>query len=174
MTKPEVIEQSALARNNKIQTTRNMDNGYWFLDTLVKVRISGDKNSDEISVLEHRAPHGDSPPLHIHHTEDEIFVVLEGVFRFVIGGDEYRLETGETILAPKGIPHAYRVESQQGGRWLTITTGHDFENFVKAVSRPAKGDGLPERHGPPSEEFKAKLSSMSAEYNIEIVGPPLH
>lgn len=148
--------------------------GFWFLDTHVQIRISGDQNSDEISVLEHHAYHGDSPPLHIHHTEDEIFIVLEGAFRFVIGNDEHRLLPGETVLAPKGIPHAYRVESEQGGRWLTITTGHDFENFVKAISRPADKTALPERHGPPTEEFKKQLANMAAEYNIEIVGPPLH
>lgn len=148
--------------------------GYWFLDTLVKVRISGENNSDGISVLEHQAYHGDSPPLHIHHTEDEIFVVLKGEFRFVIGSNEHRLKAGETILAPKGIPHAYRVESQEGGQWLTITTGGDFENFVKAISRPAENDALPEKHGPPSEEFKKQLTAQSAEYHIEIVGPPLH
>ena len=152
----------------------NSSNAYWFLDTCVQVRISGDHNSDNISVLEHHAYHGDSPPLHIHHTEDEVFVVLEGEFRFVIGLSEYRLSAGETILAPKGIPHAYRVESPQGGKWLTITTGHDFENFVKAASRPADTITLPERHGPPTEEFKKQLSDMSAKYNIEIVGPPLH
>lgn len=153
---------------------KNNSNGYWFLDTHVRVRISGDNNSDEISVLEHHAYYGDSPPLHIHHTEDEVFVVLEGEFRFVIGSSEHRLKVGETILAPKGIPHAYRVESQQGGKWLTLTTGHDFENFVKAISRPAEENALPERHGPPSEEFKKQLSAISAEYHIEIVGPPLH
>lgn len=147
---------------------------YWFLDTHVKIRVSGDNNSDQISVLEHQAYYGDAPPLHIHHTEDEIFIVLEGEFRFVIGSGEHRLRAGATILAPKGIPHAYRVESQNGGKWLTITTGHDFENFVKAASRPAEGDALPERHGPPSEAFKAELAAKSAEFNIEIVGPPLH
>ncbi|MCB0689137.1 MAG: cupin domain-containing protein [Saprospiraceae bacterium] len=25
------------------------------------------------------------PPLHIHHSEDEVFIVLEGEFRFRIG-----------------------------------------------------------------------------------------
>ena len=152
----------------------NASKGYWFLETHVKIRISGDQNADHLSVLEHHAYHGDSPPLHIHHTEDEVFVVLEGEFRFVIGSEEHRLHVGETILAPKGIPHAYRVESSSGGRWLTITTGHDFENFVKAISVPATADSLPQRIGPPTEALKAELAARSAEYNIEIVGPPLH
>lgn len=148
--------------------------GHWFLETLVYVRISGSESADGISVLEHRAYHGDSPPLHIHHTEDEVFVVLEGEFRFVIGASEHRLKPGETILAPKGIPHAYRVESSEGGKWLTITTAHDFENFVKAISKTADSDALPPRLGPPTEEFKKHLTEVSASFNIEIVGPPLH
>lgn len=149
-------------------------NSLWFLDTLVKIKVSGDQNQDHLSVLEHQAAYGDSPPLHIHHSEDEIFVVLEGDFRFIIGHEEHKLQAGDTLLAPKGIPHQYRVESKNGGKWLTITTGHDFENFVKNVSRPATQDDLPEKMGPPSEEFKKELSLTSAKFNIEIVGPPLH
>lgn len=148
--------------------------GYWFLDTLVKVRISGDNSADGISVLEHYAYCGDSPPLHIHHTEDEIFFVLEGQFRLEIGGSENRLKPGDTILAPKGIPHTYRVESEEGGKWLTITRGHDFETFVKAISRPATENTRPERHGEPTEEMKQQLATVSAQYHIEMVGPPLH
>jgi hypothetical protein len=45
----------------------------WFLNTHITVRISSRDGSDGISVLEHRASRGDSPPLHIHHDEDEIF-----------------------------------------------------------------------------------------------------
>ncbi len=55
---------------------------FWFLNTLVSVRIAQADGSDGISVLEHRAPYGDSPPLHVHHTEDEIFQIVEGTFRF--------------------------------------------------------------------------------------------
>ena len=39
-------------------------NGIWFLNTLVKIRVAGDDGTDGLSVLEHRAPAGDSPPLH--------------------------------------------------------------------------------------------------------------
>jgi hypothetical protein len=42
----------------------------WFLNTYVTILISSRGGSDGISVLEHRASQGDSPPLHIHHDED--------------------------------------------------------------------------------------------------------
>ena len=146
----------------------------WFLDTLVTVRVSETDGQDRISVLEHRAAQGDSPPLHIHHTEDEIFHVLEGTFRFHIGDAEHRLGVGDVLLAPKGVPHQYRVESAAGGRWLTITTPGDFERFVRAIARPAERLALPEPGGAPSPEAVAALTEAASRYGIEIIGPPLH
>ena len=37
---------------------------------------------------------------------DAMVTVLEGTGRFTIGGDVYILNEGETIIMPKGIPHA--------------------------------------------------------------------
>ena len=152
----------------------NSANNLWFLNTFVTIRVSEAEGQDHVSILEHRAPHGDSPPLHIHHTEDEIFHVLEGDFLFKIDGQEHRLGAGEFILAPKGIPHQYLIESAQGGRWRTITVPGDFERFVRVTSRPAERLELPEPAGPPSPEAAQALTEMAAQYGIEIIGPPLH
>lgn len=146
----------------------------WFLDTCITIRISEADGEDRLSVLEHHAPYGDSPPLHIHHTEDEVFQVLEGEFRFQIDGQELRVGAGEVIIAPKGKPHSYRVESAAGGRWQTITVKGDFERFVQAIGRPTERDELPEPAGEPSDEAKHALAEAAAQYGIEIVGPPLH
>ena len=35
----------------------------WFLDTRVVIRVSCDDGADGVSVLEHQAAYGDSPPL---------------------------------------------------------------------------------------------------------------
>ena len=145
----------------------------WFLNTRVTIRISYTEGADEISVLEHWAPHGDSPPLHVHQHEDEVFHILEGEFRFRVGDRDLRARAGETLLGPKGVPHTYRVESLEGGRMLTITRGQDFERFVRAFSRPAERDGLPERSGPPTPEQVQALASACQEHGIELVGPPL-
>ena len=146
----------------------------WFLNTLVKIRVSESEGEDRISVLEHHAPAGDSPPLHIHHTEDEILQVLEGEFRFVIDKQERQLSAGEFLLAPKGVPHQYLVESKKGGRWLTITTPGDFERFVQATARPAERRELPAPAGPPTPEVAKLLTETAAKYGIEIIGQPLH
>jgi uncharacterized cupin superfamily protein len=145
----------------------------WFLNTRVTVRVSCAEGTDKISIMEHWTPHGDSPPLHIHRNEDEVLHCLEGDVRFVVGGREARATAGQTLIVTKGIAHTYRVESFAGARWLTVTCGEDFERFVRAFSRPAERDGLPEPSGPPTPEQAQELARACAQYGIEIVGPPL-
>ena len=42
---------------------------------------------------------------------DAMVTVLEGRGRFVVGGEEYFLQTGETVVMPQNVPHAvYAVE----------------------------------------------------------------
>jgi quercetin dioxygenase-like cupin family protein len=143
------------------------------MNTLVTVRVSASEGQDGVSVLEHRVPHGDSPPLHVHQTEDEIFQILDGDFRFVVDGREFRGGAGDIILAPKGKPHSYRVESAQGGHFLITTVGGDFERFVRAMSRPAERPTLPEPTGAPSPDAIQALTAAAAQHGIQFVGPPL-
>lgn len=153
--------------------TKSANKQFWFLDTLVLIRVSEYESSDGISVLEHKAPFGDSPPLHQHRTEDEIFHILEGQFRFKIGEKERSLGSGNTLLAPKGIPHTYLVESPEGGCWLTVTDKGDFEQFICEVGRRTDRLELPEPGGEPTPEMKESLAVAASKYEIDIVGPPL-
>ncbi len=43
---------------------------------------------------------------------DAMVTVLEGIGRFTIGGEIYILNEGETIIMPKGIPHAVYGEEK--------------------------------------------------------------
>ncbi len=146
---------------------------FWFLNTFVTVRVAQSEGQDGVSILEHRVPYGDSPPLHIHRTEDEIFHIVEGEFRVQVQGQEQRVGPGTILLARKGIPHTYRAESREGGRFLTVTVRGDFERFVRAMGRPAQCPVLPEPAGPPTPEAIQAFTAAAAQYGIEIVGPPL-
>ena len=148
-------------------------NQLWFQNSLVTIRVSLSEGQDGISILEHLVPHGFSPPLHLHRTEDEVLHVLEGEFRVRVQDQEHRLAAGDVMLAPKGVPHTYRVESPKGGRCLTITVRGDFERFVRAVSRPAERPELPAPAGPPSADAVNALGAAAAKFGIEFVGPPL-
>lgn len=143
----------------------------WFLNTLVSVHVPHEQALDGVSVLESRAPRGDSPPMHVH-TEDEIFHVISGTMRLSVGGQERVLGAGETFRAPKGVPHSYLVESDEA-RWLVVTSRGEFERFVRSYSRPAATDALPEPAGPPTPEEADALAVACRAYGIELVGPPL-
>ncbi len=145
----------------------------WFLDTRVRILVSATQGEGAVSVLRHRAPFGDSPPLHIHLTEDEIFYVLDGRVRFRLAEDELDAGSGDTVFAPKGIPHTYCVELGEGASWLTVIDGGDFERFVRALSRPAASTDLPDRAPQPAPEQVAALAEACRKHGIEVVGPPL-
>lgn len=145
----------------------------WFLNTLVTIHVPHERGSDGISALESLAPQGDSPPLHIHHKEDELFYVLDGEFTFQVGDEQHHRKAGESILGPKGIPHTFRVDSENG-RWLVVTTNGDFERLVRKLGRMAEKLELPPPSGPPTPEQQKALAEAALKENIEIVGPPLH
>jgi quercetin dioxygenase-like cupin family protein len=145
----------------------------WFLDTLVTIRVPHDAGEDGISVTEWEAPFGDSPPLHVHRTEDEVFQVLDGELLVRSGDEDIVARQGDVLLAPKGIPHTYRVISPQGARFVVTTTRGDFERVVRAVARPAADAQLPDPSGPPSPEQVGALAAICAAHGIDLVGPPL-
>jgi hypothetical protein len=93
---------------------------------------------------------------------------------FRVADRDVRGSTGDTLLAPKGTHHTYRVESVDGARWLTIIRGGDFEAFVRSAGRPAERSGLPDPSGPPTPDQVEALAAECMRHSIELVGPPLH
>jgi quercetin dioxygenase-like cupin family protein len=140
----------------------------WFIDNLASVQIDGEQTGEAYSLLEFSARGGDMPPLHVHRRDDETFYVLEGEMTLFVGDRQIAVSEGQAVLAPRDVPHAYRVESEQA-RWLVINSPAGFERFVRASGESAPGDELP----PPGRPFDpAVLAQTAAEYGIEILGPP--
>jgi hypothetical protein len=98
------------------------------------------------------------PPLHVHHAHDEGFYLLEGELTLYTPGEQVDLAAGEFVLAPRGVPHTYRV-GEAPARWLVTSSPAGFERFVAAVSASATAD-------------PAELGRLAAEHGIEILGPP--
>lgn len=146
-----------------------MPDTLWFFDNHVTIHAeSGDRG---FALLEMRGPHGDEPPLHLHRTEDEVFTVLEGRLSFAVGDEAIAAGAGETVVAPRNVPHRYRVESEHGARWLVLVAPGDFECFVRDTSRPAASDALPPRGGPPTPEQARALTEIAARHGIEVLAP---
>lgn len=143
----------------------------WFLNSHVRVALPGRSNAENISILEHALPFGDSPPLHVHEEEDELFYILEGELLFQLDGQRRVAKAGDALVAPRKQPHGFRVTSPEGARLLTITRG-GFEAAVRGASRPAAQRELPTPVAP-SSEMQAALASVCSANGIELVGPPM-
>jgi quercetin dioxygenase-like cupin family protein len=101
---------------------------------------------------------GDMPPLHVHHTHDEGFLLLEGHLSLFLPDREIALRRGDFVLAPRGVPHTYQV-GDSPTRWLVLSTPAGFEQFVEDVA--ALDDLTPQA-----------LRTTAARSGIEILGPP--
>ena len=45
------------------------------------------------------------PPLHAHHTQDEVFYIPKGRFKFRAGDETTICEKGDFAYIPTGTPH---------------------------------------------------------------------
>ncbi len=148
-----------------------MADEFWFLASRIRVAVAQDSNTDRISVLVHDAAFGEAPPLHIHYGEDEIFHVLDGELEFELDGVIRLARAGETLCAPRGVPHRFRVVSREGARFLTVTRG-GFEGLVRDIGKTPQGPGRPAPFTPgPGEQ--SVLAAACFANGINIICPPL-
>jgi mannose-6-phosphate isomerase-like protein (cupin superfamily) len=138
---------------------------FWFTTTRVRILVA----ESSYSLIAEEAPQDDMPPLHVHHDHDEVFFVLSGRLSVHLPGSRTDLHTGQAAFAPREVPHTYRVESDDGARWLVATTSGSFAEFVAEVSVPAAGEGYAPADLIPAP---AELAAAAARAGIEVLGPP--
>ena len=75
-------------------------------------------------------PPGTFVPPHIHPDQDEFIFVLEGVIDVMLDGEEQQAHAGDTVLMPRGIPHAYYNNSDTPSRALFwVSPGGDLKEL---------------------------------------------
>lgn len=141
------------------------ENDRWFMNALVRIRLSKAESAAGISVLEHLMRQDFEVPAH-RHDEDESFYILEGRLQFHLEGQLRELATGDVLHAGRGMVHAFRVLSPTA-RFLTVTTG-SFEDMVRAASTPAQRLELPPQK-PLTDTDLASLAALCREHGIEFL-----
>jgi quercetin dioxygenase-like cupin family protein len=141
----------------------------WFFDCLVTVKASKATTAGRVAVLEHRAALGAGSPLHVHRREDEWFYILEGELTFWVGGTVTVAAAGSFVYGPRDIPHTFQVSSDEA-RFLLGTEPAGFDDLVRAIGEPATRREIPAAATEPPDV--AALTAITAEYGIEILGPP--
>ena len=112
------------------------------------------------------------PPLHVHD-EDETFVVLEGSLTLFVGDQRDRGRARGRRPRPEGRPAHLPRRVRDGARASSSTSSPQFEDFVRAASRPAELPALPPApDGPPTPEQAEVFTRVAAENGIIVLGPP--
>ena len=143
---------------------------WWHIDNLMTFKALAADTGGRLALWEQALPHGSSPPLHVHHREDEAWYVLQGSITFRVADDTWTAEGGSFVWAPRGLPHTFRVASSTA-RLLGIAVPAGFEGFFLDTGRPAGTPTIPPPpDGPPDI---GALVAAAARYGSEVLGPPL-
>jgi mannose-6-phosphate isomerase-like protein (cupin superfamily) len=60
--------------------------------------------------------------LHLHRSDDEAWIVLEGRLGFRVGDREREVAAGDSLLVERGTPHSYWNPSTEPARYLLVMT----------------------------------------------------
>jgi mannose-6-phosphate isomerase-like protein (cupin superfamily) len=141
----------------------------WFLQNHMTVKATAEATGGAFGLVESQIAPGASPPLHVHHDEDESFYVLEGELTMVCGDERFEAGPGSFVFLPRGIPHTFVVEGETPARMLTLLTPGGGEGMFVAGGREPEHAGLP----PSTPPDIPLLQRVAVEFGNEIVGPPL-
>ncbi len=83
-----------------------------------------------------RGGHGEQPlyiaPLHVHHSDDEAWYVLEGSLGIRLGDRDVVVPAGGAAIAPRGTPHTYWNPADGPARYLLVMTPTIYA-LIKAI-----------------------------------------
>lgn len=143
-------------------STKDNETIEW-LGVTYKTILSTEDSKGAMCIVDSTSPPESGPPRHIHHNEDETFVVLTGSCRVWIEGVEQIVHAGESVFIPRGKEHTFKVTDDRPCRHLVILTPGGFEGFFAemAASRFVIPDDMP------------SIEASAQRHNMSFTGPPL-
>ena len=128
----------------------------------LKTLVSSKDTGGTIYIFQHTNMGKGGPPRHVHHAQDEWFYAIAGEFIAEIGEEKFRLKPGDSLFAPRKIPHAWACVSNTPGTIITaVTPAGTFEHFLRETTTHATL---------PSPE---QIAAAFAKHEMTVVGPPL-
>lgn len=139
---------------------------YWWFGELATIKLPAEATGGAFSLVEVEAPAGLEVPLHVHHREDETFIVTAGTAEFTIGEERVEATAGSVLYGPRGVPHGY-VAGPAGALIHYVFTPGGFEGFVPDTGEPARSRTVPPAgRGEPDSE---RLEAAVARYGVELI-----
>jgi quercetin dioxygenase-like cupin family protein len=118
------------------------------------------KDSNGIFIIENTFHEKGGPAKHLHFDQGEWFYALEGEFLLEVGSEQFKMKPGDSILAPRKIPHVWAYAGGERGRMLiAFLPAGKMEAFFREVT---KANAMP----PQDPE-------LWRSHGMELLGPPL-
>lgn len=115
-----------------------------------------------IFIMEHTNRKKGGPPRHVHHNEDEWFYVIAGEYIVEVGSERFHIKSGDSILAPREVPHVWAFVGDVPGRMLiAFAPANKMEEFFRDSEKRRKGD-----------EYVTDAQFYRV-YGLELLGGPL-
>jgi len=106
------------------------------------VCLSGEDTGGKYCLLEVSLASGMGVPRHTHTLEDEVYYVLAGELEVTVAEERFVLKPGDTLMAPRDIPHQLRNPGNVENHYLLIFSPPGFEGFLKRTAVPAPNDAV--------------------------------
>lgn len=100
------------------------------------------------------------PARHLHTEQEEWFYAVEGEFVIEVGPERLRLYPGDSLMAPRQVPHVWaHVGDGQGRMLIAFNPAGKMEAFFREVT---KADAMPPQD-----------PALWRAHGMELMGPPL-
>lgn len=124
-----------------------------------KVLASTEQAAGSYCCLETIAQSGTGSPVHIHHNEDEHFLILEGTAHLLLGEEKIDVPAGQTITLPRGVAHAWSNKSNVPLRMIALFNPGGFDQLCVGMAEGAID--------------ASDMSNLRTRFGLELLGPKL-
>ena len=134
-------------------------------DTTFKVLTK--ETGGNLFVMEQNNHKKGGPPRHLHYNEEEYFYVIEGNYIVEVGPERFELSSGDSLLAPRKVPHAWAfVGDDKGHLLISFAPANKMEAYFRLINQIRAAH----TYADPNNKQQADLMK---EYGMELIGPPL-
>ena len=137
-----MLDVPATTRKAPMVKYQPKGNLFYFDVAVGSVCLSGENTGGAYCLLEAALAPGIKVPRHTHTREDEVYFVLAGELEVIVGDEMFVLRAGDTLMAPRNIPHQLRNSGDIENHYLLLFSPSGFEEFLKATAVPAPSDAV--------------------------------
>jgi len=123
-------------------------------------KLTGENTGGNFTLCLGVVPPGGGPPPHVHSVDEEIFIIIEGQYNFLIGETWHEVGPGAVVYLPRGNPHTFKNVSDKPSRHWAMLNPSGFETFYARCAEVFSRPGAP--------DF-ARIGAISREHGYEIL-----